>query len=127
MPTYRGKPYQIRLSNGDKHRLPRSTWREYAEKGWIVATSERVARLADHMEAWFDELGCLQMLNTITDEGFPVPSSWRLVENAAIYSQRGGSLDPDTRQREIQLMAMARANISIVIGADLGRTVFGAE
>lgn len=98
-----GTRYFLKLSNGEKHRLPGHLFREWIERHWIVRIGRStIARLADRI---IDVLvdGTLALMNTDRTLLVSIPSSWRAVERARIYAD-GGIREAAERQRAIQEM-----------------------
>lgn len=120
----RPKSYHIRLSGALKHKLPSLVWHHYISTGCFVAISKRLAVLRAGLRGWIEN-GELRLFDEMAGVEVSIPSSWGLIERAAIYSDRGGSLQPQQRQREIEWNYQPRGRSNeIVIGADLGRFSF---
>lgn len=120
----RPKPYHIRLSGQFKHKLPSLVWQHYVATGCFVPVSKRQAVLRDGLRGWIEN-GELRLFDENAGIEVAIPSSWRLIERAAIYSDRGGSLNPTQRQREIEFAYQARGRSNeIRIRVDLGRFSF---
>jgi hypothetical protein len=82
-------------------RVPNAEWGDYLRRGLIVLVSKRVARLRMGVEiVW--ENGRYLLCDLSRNIEVSIPSSWRLVNEAAIYDQRGKALSPQEMQREIQ-------------------------
>lgn len=89
------------------HRLSRFWWEHYVRQRWFVAVSHRSARLRAGVVAWLEE-GQLRLRDTLTRIEVSIPSSWRMVERAAMYDIRGARLSPEQYQREIQSQYQVR-------------------
>lgn len=82
-------------------RVPNAEWADYLRRGLIERISARVARLRSGVEiVWENGRHLLRDLARKIEVS--IPSSWRLVDRAAIYDQRGPRLSPEEMQREIQ-------------------------
>lgn len=86
---------------GLRWRVPNSEWGEYLRRGLIERVSERVARLRRGVEIVFED-GRHLLRDLARKVDVSIPSSWRLVDREAIYSQVGPRLTPERLQREIQ-------------------------
>jgi len=84
----KSKHYSIKLPGG-RHRIPAVWWWDYVRRGLFVVSSagERVARLRDGVDGWLEN-GYLRLRDTLTQIEVSIPSSWRLVDRAAIYDPR---------------------------------------
>lgn len=100
----RSKPYQIIVAN---NRPPLDVsahkFHEYIGNGWLVpeGASKRLARPRAGVNAWLEE-GTLRLWDMLSGVGASIPSSWRWVEQMAIYCNLGPRLSLEERQREIQ-------------------------
>lgn len=98
-----GTRFWLRLSNGDKHRLPGFVFREWLERHWIVRVGKStIARLAANIVDVIAD-GKLALMNLKRETLCSIPSSWRAVERARIYAE-GGIREAGERQRAIQDM-----------------------
>jgi hypothetical protein len=82
-------------------RVPSAEWADYLRRGLIVRVSQRVARLPRGVEIIWEN-GRYLLCNLARKIEVSIPSSWWLVDRAAIYDQRGPRLSPEEMQREIQ-------------------------
>jgi len=86
---------------GLRWRVPNGEWGEYLRRGLIVRVGQRLARLRDGVEVVYDA-GRHLLRDLARKIEVSIPSSWRLVDRAAIYDTRGRTLTPEALQREIQ-------------------------
>jgi hypothetical protein len=98
----RSKPYTVRLTTQrEPHTLAAYLWAHYVRQGWLRATSRRRAELAPGIIGYLED-GTLRLVDTARRIGVSIPSSWRLVERAALYSLQGAQLTPEQMQRAVQ-------------------------
>lgn len=120
----RPKSYHIRLNSTFKHKLPSLVWQHYVATGLFVAIGKRLAVLRAGLRGWIEN-GELRLFDERAGIEVSIASSWGLIERAAIYSERGGSLQPQQRQREIEWNYQPRGRRNeIRVSADLGRFSF---
>jgi len=86
---------------GLRWRVPNAEWGDYLRRGLIERVSERVACLRRGVEiVWEDGRHLLRDLARKIEVS--IPSSWRLVERASVYDQRGPRLTLAAMRREVQ-------------------------
>lgn len=100
--AYAKKQYFIRLANGQKHRLRGDRFREWIDRKFAYVVGERIANLAPDVTLYLVD-GELQPFLPNDLQGKSIPSSWRLVEGARVYHQRG-IREAGERTRAIQEM-----------------------
>lgn len=82
-------------------RVPNQEWADYVRRGLIEKVSMRMARLREGVEIVFEN-GRHLLRDLARKIEVSIPSSWRLVERAAMFDTRGPRLSPERLQREIQ-------------------------
>jgi hypothetical protein len=82
-------------------RVPNAEWGDYLRRGLIERISNRVARLRAGVEIVYEN-GRHLLRDIARKIEVSIPSSWRLVERAALFDQRGHRPDAEWLQREIQ-------------------------
>lgn len=97
----RSTPYTVDLGYPEPHRVPVGWWQRYVQKGWLIATGKRSAKLRPGVMLRYIN-GVVDLLDLATKITASIPSSWRLVERNAMYNDRGPRLSPEAMQREIQ-------------------------
>lgn len=86
---------------GFRWRVPNAEWGEYVRRGFFERVSSRVAQLRRGVDiVWEDGRHALRDRSRQTEVS--IPSSWRLVERAALFATNGPQLSPAQVQREIQ-------------------------
>ena len=81
--------------------VPNSEWGDYLRRGLIERISGRVARLRAGVEITVENgRHLLRDLGRAIE--ISIPSSWRMIERAALFDTRGPRLTPAQIQREIQ-------------------------
>lgn len=86
---------------GLRWRVPNAEWGEYLRRGLIERVSQRVAQLRDGVEIVY-EAGRHLLRDLNRRITVSIPSSWRLVERAALFDTKGPKLSPTELQRSIQ-------------------------
>jgi hypothetical protein len=82
-------------------RVPNAEWGDYLRRGLIVLVSKRVARLRMGVEiVWENDRYLLRDLTRNIEVS--IPSSWRLVDEAAIYDRRRPRLSTEEMRLGIQ-------------------------
>ena len=82
-------------------RVPNAEWGEYLRRGLIERISQRVAKLRAGVEIVYEN-GRHLLRDLGRKIEVSIPSSWRLVERAAMFNMDGPRLTPSQLQREIQ-------------------------
>ena len=82
-------------------RVPNAEWGEYLRRGLIERISQRVAKLRAGVEIVYEN-GRHLLRDLGRKIEVSIPSSWRLVERAAMFAVDGPRLTPAQLQREIQ-------------------------
>lgn len=82
-------------------RVPNAEWGDYLKRGLIERISSRVAILREGVEIVYE--GGKHLLRDLARKiEVSIPSSWRLVERAAMFATNGPNLTPDEIRREVQ-------------------------
>jgi len=83
------KPYRIRVK-GLQHpqQVPPGFFRRFVALGWLVVMGARFGEPRKGVEAWLED-GRLRLQDREAGITVSIPSSWRIVERAALYSDRG--------------------------------------
>jgi hypothetical protein len=81
--------------------VPNAEWGDYVRRGFFERISERVARLRRGVDlVWEDGKHLLR--DRACKVEVSIPSSWRLVERAALFDPNGPRLTPEEISREVR-------------------------
>ena len=86
---------------GMRWRVPNAEWRDYLKRGLLELITMRVARLRNGVEVVYEN-GRHLLRDLARKIEVSIPSSWRLVERAALFDTKGPKLSPEALQREVQ-------------------------
>jgi hypothetical protein len=97
--TRRSKPYFIVLDNKQMFRIPAARWHQWVAVGLLILVAGRVAKPAQPGVIWLED----GELHYPPDPVAPwMNLNCRVIENHAIYDQRGPRLMPEILQSWIR-------------------------
>lgn len=90
------------LQSGEmRWRVPNEEWGDYIKRGFLERVSACIARLRRGVEIIWED-GRHALRDTVRNIEVSIPSSWRLVERAALFNTNGPRLTPEQVRDEVR-------------------------